>query len=510
MNRIQRILLPLLFLCVALPTTSGVMPEDTCSYEEKWDAAVSRFRNDNNLRNAQFGVCVMDLSTGSTLTGCNIDKSLVPASTMKVVTSASALRTLRPDYRFRTLVKHSGEIDASGVIQGNLIIEGGMDPTLGSYYFPDLTSFVDTVVTTLRKWNITGIRGQVIAEEQISPIDAVPSKWMDEDIAETYGAGVHSLNYADNLFSLIIDTSGGRVRITDTVPHIRTLTIDNNMRAGSSRSGRYSPVAHRKKHSDVLVLNGTLRRMNDPIELVTPAPRPSEGLCADIRETLEAEGIFVENQITNYNPEESYVLLDYKSPALEEIVRSLLVRSDNMYAESVLRAVGQRKAGNPSRKASVDAEVEVLEDWGIDLHGMTVYDGSGLSRSNKVTPLMLAKVLRASYLDMASNSKLPSLLPVAGEEGTVKYLLRGTPLAGHISLKSGSMRGIRCYAGYYPTDAPKYAVVVMVNNFRCGDSRVKTSIERLLSDMFIENGEPIELPKQPLVMDEALTENNND
>lgn len=462
-----------------------VMPDDTIA-SSVLNGAIQSFVGSRAMSGASVGVCVMDIRNGYVVGGYNVDKKFIPASVTKLVTSASALKHLTENYRFRTRVKYTGELTEDGTIQGDLIVEGGLDPTLGSRYLDeDHEGFLPALVETLRLWGVKRIAGRIRTEEQVKTLrQAYPSDWLDSDVTEYYGAGVYSLNYNDNLFSLIFDTSGGKVSIVDTIPHVVTFEIDNNMRAGTARNGRWLPAASRAKYSEKFRLNGTIRLSEDPLELEMPAIYPSEGLKADIRETLEAEGIVVEGKKTDTAGVSSFQLLSYESPVLPEVIKSLLHRSDNMYAESVLRALGQHCKGQGMREASIAAEAEVLGQWNIDLSGESLYDGSGLARANRMSPRFLTSVLRTAARDWQCGELFPTLLPVAGENGTVKKLLRETSLSGHIALKSGSMRGVKCYSGYYPAERPRYAVTLMVNRYRCNGEQLKKSIEQLFVDMF--------------------------
>lgn len=219
--------------------------------------------------------------------------------------------------------------------------------------------------------------------------------------------------------------------------------------------------------------------MQEPIEVVTTMPHPAVGLCADVRETLESEGIPVEGKKVSASDSDAMQILSYESPVLPEILKSLLFRSDNMYAESVQRKLGESIYGDPQREYGEKAVTKIVEQWGINMDKVTLYDGSGLSRTNRMTPLFLASVLRSAALDWQTGDLFPTLLPRCGVDGTVRNLLKGTCLSGNIALKSGSMTGVRCYAGYYPAERPRYSVVLLTNNFHCTYEQLKSSIERL-------------------------------
>ena len=174
------------------------------------------------------------------------------------------------------------------------------------------------------------------------------------------------------------------------------------------------------------------------------------------------------------------------TPIFRRHFKSLLTRSDNMYAEAVLRALALNDTTFATREMAVNCERRILEDWGIDTQSVTIYDGSGLSRANSITPAFLADVLTHMANDEAYGDLFPSLFPVAGENGTVKKLLKNSPLKGKMALKSGSMTGVLCYAGYYPAEHPQYAVVLMTNKYRCSYDALKKAIETLFEGMFAD------------------------
>ena len=491
MKRIKHIILIILLLSIgfadrqpmrAVTASDSDIDSTADTLAARIDSAINRFVACRAMSGATVGICVMNLQTGKPVASYNLERQLIPASIMKVVTSATSLKYLTQNYHFRTRLKFTGTVDKNGTLNGDIIVEGGVDPTLDSKHFPDRETFVAAAVDNIKLWGIKAINGSIRPEEKIEPHHAVPKDWLDEDVAEDYGAGVHSINYNDNLFSLIVDTSSGRAVVVDTVPHLRTIEIDNRMTV--SKRGRFSPIVHRKKNSNKITLSGTMRQMQEPAEVITTMPHPAIGLCADIKETLEGEGIPVREKKISANDSDATQILSYESPVLPEILKSLLFRSDNMYAESVQRKLGESVYGEPLRENGSKAVTKVVKQWGIDADKVTLYDGSGLSRTNRLTPLFLANVLRSAALDWQTGDLFPTLLPRCGMEGTVRNLLKGTCLAGHIALKSGSMTGVRSYAGYYPIERPRYAVVLITNGFHCNYDQLKSSIEQLLIGMF--------------------------
>lgn len=490
MTRIKHIILIILLLSLAFadkqPLRAVTSSEgdggvvDTLAV--RMDSAIAKFAACRAMNGATIGICVMDLQSGKPVASYNLERQMIPASVMKLVTSAAALKHLTQNYHFRTRLKFTGTVDKNGTLNGDIIVEGGVDPTLDSKHFADRETFVASAVDNIKLWGIKAINGRIRPEEKIQPHLAIPKDWLDEDVAEDYGAGVHSINYNDNLFSLIVDTSTGRAVVVDTVPHLSSIEIDNRMTV--AKRGRFSPIVHRKKNTNKITLSGAMRQMQDPVEVITTMPHPALGLCADLKETLEGEGIPVREQKMNAGDSDATQIMSYESPVLPEILRSLLYRSDNMYAEAMQRKLGESLYGEPLRENGEKAVVKIMSQWGLKTNDVTIYDGSGLSRTNRLTPLFLASVLRAAARDWQTGELYTTLLPRCGRDGTVRNLLKNSPLAGNIALKSGSMTGVRSYAGYYPAERPRYAVVLMANGFHCNYDQLKSSIEQLMTDMF--------------------------
>lgn len=465
----------LLILCLTFANLSWA--------NEKMDKAIMNFVESKALKDARVGVCVMDIKENKILSSVNKDSLIIPASVTKTISSASALKTMTPSYKFKTEVSIDGIVNF-GTLDGNLIIKAGLDPTLESRHFAEDYSFVTQCVQAIKYAGIQKIKGKIIVDSDIYPEPTIPSRWDDSDIAEEYGAGAHALNYADNLCSIIVDLSGRKAHIIDTIPHQRRLRIDNKMSISSNRKARRYPSAYRKKNSCKLTLKGELRRQEMPIEVYTTTPDPSDALCCDLEDILMFEGITVEGKKMKRGIVSQH-LLTYESPELKDIVASLLERSDNMFAEAVLRTIGFDNEGVTSRQNAINNEYKILTEWGVDTTGQILYDGSGLSRSNRYSAAFLAQILRTAQVDDDLNGIFPTLFPKVGMEGTVKKLLKETPLEGKLVLKSGSMTRVQCYAGYYPLENPEYVVVMMANGFKCDYELLKKQIEQLFLELFI-------------------------
>lgn len=176
------------------------------------------------------------------------------------------------------------------------------------------------------------------------------------------------------------------------------------------------------------------------------------------------------------------VILRHKSAPVDEIMRSCMMRSDNLYAESMLRTLSKESGGDGSTADGASRELKFWHRKGLPTDGVNVVDGSGLSRSNRMTAQFMAHLLSK----MSSDPWYASFFPLAGQEGTLKKFLASTPLDSYIAMKTGSMKGIQCYAGYKLDDdyVPTHVIVIMVNNLTKPRSGMRDAASRMLLDIF--------------------------
>lgn len=177
----------------------------------------------------------------------------------------------------------------------------------------------------------------------------------------------------------------------------------------------------------------------------------------------------------------STLLVCHKSAPIDEIMRSCMMRSDNLYAEVLLRTLSMIKSGKGDTSDGTSIETAFWEKKKIPMDNVKIIDGSGLSRQNRFTADFLANVLKK----MSDNVDFVSFFPLAGQEGTLRNFLKGTSLDSYIAMKTGSMTGVQCYAGYKLDEeyAPTHVVVILMNNFS-NRSAIKNAAEKMLLKIF--------------------------
>ncbi len=383
------------------------------------------------------------------------ERLLTPASVMKSVTVAAALKRYGGSFRWETRILAVGRIE-NGVLHGNIIVEGSGDPTLGSYYFAkEQPDFLKLAAEAAARHSIRSVDGKVLAAQAWPDSGPVPS-WELEDIPGVDGAGFYRLNWSDNVFSLMVPS------MTPT-PAIPGLEV-------SWQKSAKGLNAWRNPGSNHVTVTGQLGKKQQRASLKLSMPNPEAVLTSALSTVFNTRGGNVSAS------GDTIVLLTYRSPELRDVCRSLMVRSDNQMAEATQRVL----APGQSRAAAIGAEKSNLSN--VSLQNIRIADGSGLSRHNAVSPRQLGEILRS----MATNGDYVSTFARVGLEGTVRSLMKDVPGRENFVLKSGSMTGVVCYCGYRldpQTKAPTHVIAIMVNNAP-DSSEVRKAISRLLANCF--------------------------
>lgn len=455
-------------------------------------AAAYAFATDDSLAHASVGICVLDIHSGQVVAEYCPDQSLVTASTMKVVTAASALYSLGPDFTFSTKVFLTGNIDKNGVLHGNIVVQGGGDPTLGSKHFADRTSLPDSIASLLTAAGVKSVEGTIITDTSLIPFPPAIATWQVEDLAWDYGAGCFGLCYADNVITVSFNTAKNVSNDASVRPWYPEIKVKNMVSLYPKRDmpGREDISALMDYAEPSITLWGQAAINSGFCARTFANPAPHLLLKHQIAKRLGSQGITVNGEEIATKAANRQLILDYPSPPLSEILLSMLTRSDNLYAEMVLRAIGINYGKSASIDDCLDAVAALWLKKGLDTSALFMKDGSGLSRNGRASARFLCQLLSQVQTDNnALGVDMASLLPLAGESGTVARLLKKSSLKGTVALKSGSMNGVHCYAGYYPAQDPKYAVAILVNAFNGPRADLRSNIEQLLINLFVQEGQ---------------------
>lgn len=469
---------------------------------EAQDTPMKRFLNLPSMKGASCSFMVKDISNGKVVYSYTADREVIPASVLKLVTTATALELLGEEFRFETSLEYDGKI-TGGVLEGNLYIKGSGDPTLGSSHFaadrsrytPDQNTFMPQWITALKKAGITKVTGSVIADESIFDTEGVSAKWVFEDMGNYYGAGCYGLSVFDNLYKLYVSSgsAGSKPQIIETVPPMPNIHFHNYLVSSPARSDSCYILG--APFSNDRFLYGTIPANKERFLLRGDIPEPPLFLAQYVSAKLGEAGIPVTGAPTCYRilsennnrPKTARKkLASVYSPTLREIVRIVNERSHNLYADALLKTIGLHYTPTSNETlSSAGRGIKMIESYwgkkGLDLSSLWMYDGSGLAIANKLTASFTCDLLTYMEKKSGHSKAFTASLPKAGMEGSVAGFLKGTVLQGKLLLKSGGMSRVRSYAGYLIAGERKYAVTIIVNNYN-GEGRLMI---KNMEDLFL-------------------------
>ncbi|MCF6331930.1 MAG: D-alanyl-D-alanine carboxypeptidase/D-alanyl-D-alanine-endopeptidase [Draconibacterium sp.] len=455
--------------------------------QQEFKTAIDQFLQQPEYKNASVGIHIQYLESGETLFELNPQKLLIPASTMKLVTSATALELLGADYRFKTKLAYIGETGKSHILNGDLIVIGGADPTLGSEYFRKnyfKNHFLEVWAQKIKAAGIQQVNGDLILDGSIYDSEKIPPTWIWEDIGNYYGAGANAFTVYDNLFRITFNSprkAGKATKITSMYPEIEGLEISNEVLSADNNSDLAyvfgSPLDKIRK------ITGTIPRNRKAFTIKAANHHPEEILAKELLKYLAKEGIFIQGKIRfeKVNQKALQTVYMQESPRLEEIVKVMNHESINLFAEHLLKQIAVEKNGVGSREEGIRIIKEYWQSKGISSKYLFMEDGSGLSHFNAVSPAFFTEIL--SYMAKKSLNKKAFInsLPSAGK-GTLSSFNLQLFQGNSLKAKSGSITRVRCYSGYLKLDSGKtLAFSIMVNHFSGGHSKLVGEIENLLS-----------------------------
>ncbi len=487
-------ILLLLFVIIANTSLISAQKTDLENADNSIINALKTLKNDKTLKNAGVGFYAIDINTGEIIAELNSELALKPASTMKLVTTATALEIFGADYRFETQIYYDGEIDTvNKVLNGNIHIVGGGDPTLGSKYFRETKSkqFLNDWTKAIKDLKIDSINGSIIGDATIYSWDIVPPTWSWEDMANYFGAGACGLTVYDNRYTLHFETSsriGGSTKITKIEPTIPNLTFENTVKSANTNSDR--SYIFGEPYSYSRYIRGELPAGKDDYKVKGSMPDPAYFAAYELEQNLIRTGIKISKPATTIRLLEKEGKLIKKrtnkihttySPTLIKIIEKTNLISINLFAEHLLTHIGLEKNKNGYTKDGANAIEYFWATKGMNTGGLSINDGSGLSHYNTVTPKQLVFIL--SYMKTKSkySEQFYNTLPITGKSGTLKSVCKGTVAQGLIHAKSGSVRNVRCYAGYTTSySGREIAFAMMLNNFNCSSYKAKQKLENLM------------------------------
>jgi serine-type D-Ala-D-Ala carboxypeptidase/endopeptidase (penicillin-binding protein 4) len=367
------------------------------------------------FRNAQWGVLIVNPRTGDTLYSKNAGKLFMPASNMKIITSAAALTLLGPEYRYRTTFLTDGEVRDS-LLDGNLLVIGRGDPTVSDRMRGTATTVMDALADSLRAHRIRQISGSLARVGNAFPDSIYGYGWEWDDLGEYYGAGVDELIFNEGMAP------------TKLRPPPDT-----------ARDSLYSGPAKNPAKAYLDALHDAL-----------------------VRKSVRMDGTVRDSILpTPFKMDTLFVLV---SPPLREILPALMKQSQNQIAEILLRTIGLERGGLGTADSARKIVGQQLLAWGVQPDGFVIRDGSGLSDQDLLTPETIVRVLDRIQRDTAFATYY-NAMPIAGVDGTIDTRMKGTPAEGNVHAKTGTLAKARSLSGYVTTaDGERLIFSILANN----------------------------------------------
>ncbi len=427
--------------------------------------------NDPNFSNAQWGVMIQSLETGEYFYKRNEDKLLMPASDLKLFTTAAGLILLGSDYRFSTNLFLNGSLDGS-ILKGDLVIQGRGDPTIsGRFYNDDMYKVFNDWADSLSDYGIDEISGNIIGDDNAFDDAGLGAGWAWDYESNWFAAQSSAVSFNDNCVDVIVTydkiTKLPEIKIQ---PQTKYVVIINNV-LPVPKDSTSSIGVYRERGTNVVTVYGTIRE-DDSVKTFVTVNNPTQYSMVVLKDVLEKKGIKVHGYPMDVD--DITVPLDYSkmkklcttySPPLKEIIKVINKNSQNFFAEQLLKTIGLEKEGYGTVTNGVKAESKIFKDIGINPESMILADGSGLSRLNLVTARQIVTLLNYMY---KSKYFIPffNSLSIAGVDGSLADRLQNTNAKDHVRAKAGFLEGVRSLSGYaFTADNEPVAFSIIGNNF---------------------------------------------
>jgi D-alanyl-D-alanine carboxypeptidase/D-alanyl-D-alanine-endopeptidase (penicillin-binding protein 4) len=452
-------------------------------------AAAARFaaRSDTLLGAApsskgNWGILIVDAQTGETLYEKNADGYFVPASNMKLFTTALALARLGPDFRFHTTLETRGTISSDGTLSGDVVLVGRGDPNLSNRRFPyelkeefdgppekTLVELADTLVAH----GVKNISGDVVGDDSYFPRERYPNGWEIDDMVWEYGAAISSIVVDDNTVALTLtpgERMGDPVQAV-VVPLTPDFSLQNDVTT-SAADVKSDLTLTREPGASLVVVRGTLPAKSTPRKLVLSIEEPARHAASLLAASLAERGVTLDGKIRAVHTAETdttprTILAEHVSVPLGESVKLINKISQNLHTEMLLRTAARQSGLWTTPEDMLKSAQDFYAAAGIAPDDVIQTDGSGLSRHDLVTPRAIVTLLTYAQ-GQTWFAPYYASLPVAGIDGSLQDRMKGTVAAGRIHAKTGSVEHVRTLSGFAETPGGRRLIFSFLSNNQGG------------------------------------------
>lgn len=446
---------------------------------------VNEVLQSNGMTNASMSVMVYNISKNQTVYSYHPQLSLIPGSLNKIFTTAVGFEQLGTDFRFCTKLCYDGSVDRMGTLHGNIYIIGGGDPMLGSNRFKQ--TMPDTLFASWKRAmeskGIHQVDGRIYYYTGIYDNHPLHDSWAWGDIGNYYGAGVYGLNFHENMYTVRF-APGKRIGSPSTVVQIEPKDLNvksNNEVTTAGENSGDQVIIYGDPQSSVRRYCGTVP-LGKPFDVRGAMPTPPRSCAELFSEYLRLHNMHVSNNASECVslPDRLNTVMEYYSNTYYVIAQYTNQTSNNIYAESIFKYLGYNAYHLGTFANGSKCINQFFKNNNLKAVGVNVLDGSGLSRLNLVTAEFVCRFLTVVQMKPFYNDFRQSLSKVR-ESGTARNLLRDLPSDVEIYVKSGTLTGVKSYAGYFVNrQGDLLCFCVIVNNHTCSAADIKNRMEKVL------------------------------
>jgi serine-type D-Ala-D-Ala carboxypeptidase/endopeptidase (penicillin-binding protein 4) len=432
----------------------------------------------------EWGLLVVDALTGEVLFQKNADNYFVPASNMKLLTTALALDKLGPDYRFRTTVETNGTLNPDGKLTGDLILVGRGDPNLSNRKYPFDTKeefdgppekVLAELAEAVAARGVKEIIGDIVGDDSYFPRERYPDGWEIDDMVWEYGAAISALVVDDNTATLVLTPGekAGDPIASEMQPRIEEFTVQNLVTTVGPKEKADLRLT-REPGANTVIVSGVLPAKSEPRKLVLAIQEPAQHAAALLARLLADRGVKWKGTVrAQHDPDPAEasrtVLAEHLSIRLGDSVKLVNKISQNLHTEVLLRAAARQDGRWKDSDELFDFPKTFYAKVGIAPDDVVQSDGSGLSRHDLVTPRAFVALLTYAQKQTWFPAFYESL-PVAGVDGTLNERMKQAGIAGRIHAKTGSVSHVRTLSGYAETTGGHRLIFSFLSNNQFGKS----------------------------------------
>lgn len=453
---------------------------------------INEILDHEDLRYAQLSLSVRNVESGELLQQHNGDILLIPASSLKLITTFSTLSAFGEGFRYRTTLGYQGKILPDGTLDGDLVIIGSGDPSLAS---PDedvlsLEELLKDITKTLKDSGIRCITGGIVVDGSIYDSEGIHHTWPWDDLTNYYASGAYGFNFRENYYDIVFRSSptpGIPTELVSISPDIGLTSFENRAVSGPKGSGDNAYIYGDPYGYDRYV-KGSIPPGRSSFEIYGAIPNPAITFSELLKNYLLTHEIKIDGEAV-IRTEAPYTLKAYQSPALGQLVKRANFESNNLYCEAFLKKLGARdQEKGVDFEDGVEAVYKYLDDIRVGRDGLTMMDGSGLSLKNRISTNFFTRFI-AAIVKKENVQFVTNYLPSTGQiDTTLDRFMSDSASKGHVWLKSGSLGGVLSYTGIIQTESGKWLTISLISNgHTVGNSKVRKHFAEIIDEVYLNN-----------------------